>query len=72
VNTSIAVKKKNALSHVTNEREYVDSYFDGSTGMNIGMQQSPNSHLAKAMIVVGGGAPLTEELPSFDKSAKFI
>jgi hypothetical protein len=65
------MKKGQDRSRVVTDRNYHESNFDGSTGGMTGIRQSPNNvnHLAKAMMMVGG-APLTEDLPSFDNSAK--
>jgi hypothetical protein len=70
VNSSIIIKGKDK-SRVATDRNYYESNFDGSTGGMTGIRQSPShiNHLAKAMLMVGGGAPLTEHLPSFDNSS---
>jgi hypothetical protein len=68
--------KKKDKSTNSNERRYSEHFYDGSTGMNIGLKQSSprfTHNFAKGAEVVIGMPPpisLTEDVPSFDNSVK--
>lgn len=62
------MKKSKVNSNQSNERDYSEDIYDGSTGMNIGARQSPRNNFVKAMEIIAAPSIVTEDIPSFDNS----